>query len=73
MQLSAIFGLKTDKGRVTMNTKKKGDIILYIIKQLRFTAERNNKPFDEGDLFFSLAFRTDKELKQILKLCGGNE
>jgi hypothetical protein len=56
-----------------MNTKKKGDIILYIIKQLRFTAERNNKPFDEGDLFFSLAFRTDKELKQILKLCGGNE
>jgi hypothetical protein len=53
-----------------MSPKQKGALIHAIIAQLRFAAKAKNKPFSDGDLFFTLAFRSDDELKQIAKLCG---
>ena len=45
-------------------------LIEAIVAHLRFHARDQNKPFDGGDLFLSLAFRTDAELKHIAKLTG---
>lgn len=53
-----------------MNIEQKGKLIGEIITHLKFAAQRLNKAFDEGDTFFSLAFKSDAELKRIAKLAG---
>lgn len=65
-----------------MTIEQKGKLIVAIIAQLKF--EYRNKlsqrdfagqqlkvqPFDEGDTFFSLAFKSDKDLRKIARLAG---
>lgn len=41
-----------------------------MISHLKFHAQEQKKAFDEGDTFFSLCFKTDEELKRILKALG---
>lgn len=53
--------------------EEKARIIGNIISHLRATANLGQKPFDEGDVFFSLAFKTDEEIRRIAKLCGFSE
>ena len=53
-----------------MTIEQKGALIGQIITHLKFAAKRLDKAFDEGDTFFSLAFKTDAELKRIAKLAG---
>ena len=53
-----------------MTTEQKRIIIASIIAHLRLAAKTQNKPFSDGDVFFSLAFKTDDELLKIAKLCG---
>ena len=53
-----------------MTTEQKKDIIWKIIETLKSQAILHNKQFDAGDTFFSLAFKSDKELKKIALLCG---
>ena len=50
-----------------MTTEQKGKLIFAIIAHLKFRAHAEKKSFDEGDTFFTLAFRTDSELKKIVK------
>jgi len=45
-------------------------LIAAIMAQLRSAAQQDDKPFDEGDVFLMLCFRTDSELRQIAKLAG---
>jgi hypothetical protein len=53
-----------------MTTEQKKEMIWKIIEALKSQAILLNKQFDAGDTFFSLAFKTDKELKKIYALCG---
>ena len=54
-----------------MNTETKGRIIGEIVRELKLKAlEVGDRSFCEGDTFFSLAFKTDDELKNIAGLCG---
>lgn len=53
-----------------MTTLQKGNLIAAILAHLKFHARAQNKPFDEGEVFFSLVFRTESELRQIAKLAG---
>jgi hypothetical protein len=53
-----------------MTNKQKGKIINNIIIVLSAQAKLHNKSFDNGDTFFSLCFKTDKELVKIAKMCG---
>lgn len=53
-----------------MTTEQKSQLIQAIIAHLRFEAHRQQKPFDEGDVFFSLCFKEDSELLRIAKLSG---
>lgn len=53
-----------------MSIEQKGKLIGQIITHLKFSAQRLDKAFDEGDTFFSLAFKSDAELKRIAKLSG---
>jgi hypothetical protein len=53
-----------------MTTEQKGKLIAAIISHLKFEARNQNKAFNEGDTFFSLAFKSDVELNKIAKLCG---
>ena len=53
-----------------MTIEQKGQLIARIISHLKFHARAQQKAFDEGDTFFSLAFKTDAELKQIARLVG---
>lgn len=50
-----------------MTIEQKTRYIWAIIAHMRYLAETQKKEFCAGDLFFSLAFRTDEELKQIAK------
>lgn len=52
-----------------MTTEQKKEIIWKIIRELKNQAILHNKPFDGGDLFFSLVFMTDKELNEIASAC----
>lgn len=55
-----------------MNTETKGKLIGVIVRELKFKAlEVGDSSFCEGDTFFSLAFKTEKELIKIARLCGG--
>lgn len=53
-----------------MTVEKKSQLIGAIIAHLKFTAANQKKQFDEGDTFFSLCFKSDKELEKIAKLAG---
>lgn len=53
-----------------MSTEQKSQLIGAIISHLRFHASEHKKAFDEGDTFFSLCFKDDKELLKIAKLAG---
>jgi len=54
-----------------MNTETKGQLIGIIVRELKFKAlEVGDGSFCEGDTFFSLAFKTEKELIKIARLCG---
>lgn len=45
----------------------KGKMIDAIIGELKNSAQINNKHFDAADMFFTLAFSTDAQLKKICK------
>ncbi|MBC3871768.1 hypothetical protein [Undibacterium oligocarboniphilum] len=53
-----------------MSVEQKGKLIWAIIAHLKFAAQSQKKAFDEGDTFFSLAFKSDAELQHIAKLAG---
>lgn len=53
-----------------MSIEQKGVLIGQIITHLKFHAQEHKKAFDEGNTFFSLAFKSDAELKRIAKLAG---
>jgi hypothetical protein len=53
-----------------MDTEKKGQLIGAIMSALRFIAGQQGKAFDEGDVFFALCFKSDKELLKIAKAAG---
>lgn len=53
-----------------MTTEQKRNMIWAIISHLEFHAKEQKKAFDKGDTFFSLAFKSDAELKKIAKLTG---
>lgn len=51
--------------------QKKSRLIGYIVSTLKFTAKQQDKPFNEGDTFLALCFKTDNELARIASLCDG--
>ena len=51
-----------------MTVKEKAALIAAIIAQTRFYAKAEKKPFSDGDMFLTLAFRTDDELNEIARL-----
>lgn len=53
-----------------MSTEQKKNLIWSIIAHLKFIAHEQKKAFDVGDTFFSLAFKSDDELKHIAKQTG---
>lgn len=53
-----------------MTTEQKSKLIAAIIRHLKFHAQAQGKPFCEGDTFFSLAFKSDKEIQKIAKLAS---
>lgn len=54
-----------------MNTDTKGKLIGQIVQQLKISAfAHKDVNFCEGDTFFSLCFKSDKELMKIAKLAG---
>ena len=59
--------IKRAKGDKKMSINEKGNLIAAIIQTLRMAAEVQQKPFDGGDMFFALAFKSDAELKRIAK------
>jgi hypothetical protein len=66
---SAYRAARTERAE-TMRIEQKGKLIAAIIAHLKFHAREQKKAFDEGDTFFSLAFKSDAELKRIAKLTG---
>lgn len=54
-----------------MSKHEKGNLIGRIVQQLKLKAiEVGDHSFCEGDTFFSLAFKSESELKKIAALCG---
>jgi len=54
-----------------MTTLQKSNLIQSIVQNLKAQAQLNNDcSFCVGDTFFSLAFKTDEEIKKIAKLAG---
>lgn len=54
-----------------LTTEEKGNLIGRIVQQLKISAMANERyDFCAGSVFFSLAFKTDAELKQIASLAG---
>jgi hypothetical protein len=53
-----------------MTTEQKKYIIWKIIAALKGQAIAESKPFDAGDVFFSLVFKSDDELNMFAALCG---
>lgn len=50
-----------------MTVQEKANNIQYIIEHMRIAAKRKGVAFDAGTLWITLAFRTDKELQEILR------
>lgn len=61
---------RTCRKDIKMSTEQKKTLIWAIISHLKFIAQEQKKAFDVGDTFFSLAFRSDDELKHIAKQAG---
>ncbi len=62
---------------MAITTAQKGKLIGEICFELKIKSEQivksgnqNHESFDYGDTFFSLAFKTDKEILKIAKVCG---
>lgn len=53
-----------------MTKEQRNQLISEIFNNMKFWATELNKPFCEGDTLFSLAFKSDRELKKIAKLAG---
>jgi len=53
-----------------MSTEQKSSLIWAIIAHLEHAAMNQKKAFDSGDTFFSLAFKSDADLRHIAKLAG---
>lgn len=53
-----------------MTPDQKGKLISAILSHLKFHAREQKKACDEGDTFFSLAFKSDADLQHIAKLAG---
>lgn len=53
-----------------LTVEQKANLISAIISTLSYTAKEQKKAFCSGDIFFSLAFKSDSELLKIAKLCG---
>ncbi|MGK5033180.1 hypothetical protein [Janthinobacterium sp. MDT1-19] len=53
-----------------MTIENKRNLIWAIIAHLEHAAMNQKKAFDKGDTFFSLAFKSDSELRRIAKLAG---
>jgi len=53
-----------------MDIARKGEIIGLILGELSLAAFAEGKHHDEGDVFFSLCFKSDPELLRIAHLCG---
>lgn len=53
-----------------MSNEQKSRMIFAIVAHLKFHAKEQKKAFDEGDTFFSLAFKSDADLKKIARLTG---
>jgi hypothetical protein len=69
--LVIIIASTRETEQAEMNTVTKGNLIGTIVRELRLKAmEVGDSSFCEGDTFFSLAFKTDKELIKIAGLCG---
>jgi len=51
-----------------MSSNQKKELIWKIIEAMKNKAILHNKQFDAGDMFFSLAFKSKKELKKIYSL-----
>jgi len=59
-----------NRGIELMDIQEKGKLIGLVITTLRFTAWQQKKPFNEGEMFFNLAFKSDDELNHIARLTG---
>jgi hypothetical protein len=53
-----------------MTIEQKGKLIAAIVAELKLQAWIEKKPFDAGETFFVLAFRSDAELQKIAKWAG---
>jgi len=53
-----------------MTVQERGSLISGIIWQLMLSASSDGRHFSDGETFFKLAFKDDKELLKIAKLCG---
>lgn len=53
-----------------MTTQEKARLMGAIVSHLKLAARNADKPFNEADTWFALAFRTDAELNRIAKLAG---
>ena len=51
-----------------MTIEQKGKLIMAILRHLKFAAKSLNRAFDEDDLFFALAYKSDTELQRIARL-----
>lgn len=56
-------------GAKALSDSIKAKVIEQIMIQIKIAAFTSEKTFDES-VFFSLAFRSDRELKSIAKRCG---
>lgn len=54
-----------------MSSIEKGNLIGLIVQQLKLSSmSKGDTQFCEGDTFFALAFKSDKDIKDIAKLAG---
>ena len=60
-----------------LTAQQKGKLIGDICFELKIKSDQiaesgnpNHERFDSGDTFFALAFKSDRELLKIAKLCG---
>jgi len=52
-----------------MTIEQKGELTWKIVHEMKNQAIlQNKKPFDAGDMFFSLIFKSDEELNKIASL-----
>jgi hypothetical protein len=63
--------LQIDVSDIPLSLNQKQRLINQVIAELKIEAHnRKDYLFNEGDLFFALAFKSDQELVRLAKLCG---